>query len=282
MGDAYHIDIPVDGVFYTKTKFGIDKIFMRSGSNVLYLARLDDSSIFTISYISDIGYKDGMVFVVGKSDVIQEVDNFRLLDIRSNVQFNAVDNTKYDDSAAAYKNSIDNLGKRIDVLFCDVGHLDHVCLLSCYPCFVLCIKVGRWGMSEKEVEFNVDFLAKWLETMADMEELMDGHIHEHDMVGQNIVEHGMKEQDMCHMVKEGKNEDIYKFTTVVQKAFGNIKWNLAEISWNDKKPFTTKELDDINLGTSVLYLARDASVVVVTISHLPDIVGTISTFPSYL
>ncbi|GJY05225.1 RNA-directed DNA polymerase, eukaryota, partial [Tanacetum coccineum] len=157
----YRVRNPVSPKLTASICSGIDKIFMRSGSNVLYLARLDDSSIFTISYISDIGYKDGMVFVVGKSDVIQEVDNFRLLDIRSNVQFNAVDNTKYDDSAAAYKNSIDNLGKRIDVLFCDVGHLDHVCLLSCYPCFVLCIKVGRWGMSEKEVEFNVDFLAKW-------------------------------------------------------------------------------------------------------------------------
>ncbi|GJT78805.1 ulp1 protease family, C-terminal catalytic domain-containing protein [Tanacetum coccineum] len=83
---------------------------------------------------------------------------------------------------------------------------------------------------------------------ADMEELMDGHMDEHDMVGQNIVEHGMKEEDMRHTKHwnlfiivpqqntgfildsdmEGKNEDSYKFTNVVQKAFGNMKWNLVE------------------------------------------------------
>ncbi|PWA53690.1 hypothetical protein CTI12_AA442640 [Artemisia annua] len=76
---------------------------------------------------------------------------------------------------------------------------------------------------------------------------------------------------------EGKNEESYEFTNVVQKAFGNMKWNLVEcnqqrhywecgyfvmkwmhqfvthqqhsfpktVPWNDKKPFTAKELDDI-------------------------------------
>ncbi|PWA78588.1 hypothetical protein CTI12_AA212630 [Artemisia annua] len=44
---------------------------------------------------------------------------------------------------------------------------------------------------------------------------------------------------------EGKNEESYEFTNVVQKALGNMKWNLVEMPWNDKKPFTTKELDDI-------------------------------------
>ncbi|GJS11811.1 probable mediator of RNA polymerase II transcription subunit 36b [Tanacetum coccineum] len=100
----YRVRNPVSPKLTESICSGIDKIFVRSGSNVLYLARLDNSSIFTNSYI----------LVV------------RLLDIRSNVQFIAVDNTKYEDSTAAYKNSIDNLGKRIDVLFCDVGHLDQV------------------------------------------------------------------------------------------------------------------------------------------------------------
>nr|GEX20554.1 ulp1 protease family, C-terminal catalytic domain-containing protein [Tanacetum cinerariifolium] len=77
--------------------------------------------------------------------------------------------------------------------------------------------------------------------------------------------------------REGKNEESYEFTNVVHKAFGNMKWNLVEcnqqrhyweceyyvmkwmhqfvthqqhtfletVTWNDKKPFTTKELDDI-------------------------------------
>ncbi|GKD49476.1 hypothetical protein Tco_1278452, partial [Tanacetum coccineum] len=29
---------------------------------------------------------------------------------------------------------------------------------------------------------------------------------------------------------EGKNEKSYKFTNVVQKAFGNMKWNLIEVN----------------------------------------------------
>ncbi|GJY31183.1 ulp1 protease family, C-terminal catalytic domain-containing protein, partial [Tanacetum coccineum] len=83
---------------------------------------------------------------------------------------------------------------------------------------------------------------------------------------------------------EGKNEESYKFTNVVQQAFGNMKWNLVECNqqrhywecgyclmkwmhqfvthqqhsfpktmpWNDKKPFTTKELDDIGPFMSLL------------------------------
>nr|GEW91569.1 hypothetical protein [Tanacetum cinerariifolium] len=43
---------------------------------------------------------------------------------------------------------------------------------------------------------------------------------------------------------EGKKES-YEFTNVVHKVFGDMKWNFIEVPWNDKKPFTTKELDDI-------------------------------------
>ncbi|GKA66417.1 uncharacterized mitochondrial protein-like protein [Tanacetum coccineum] len=44
---------------------------------------------------------------------------------------------------------------------------------------------------------------------------------------------------------ERKNEESYEFTNVVHKEFGNMKWNLVEMPWNDKQPFTTKDLDDI-------------------------------------
>ncbi|PWA99856.1 mediator of RNA polymerase II transcription subunit 36a [Artemisia annua] len=119
----YRVMNPILSKLAASIHAGIKKIYVGPGSNVLYVPG-DDSCAFTISYLSDIVGKDGMVFVAAKQDLMQNNNFIGLLNTRSNVQFVAVGNTTHQDSAAVCKNSIDNFGKKIDVLFCDVGYVD--------------------------------------------------------------------------------------------------------------------------------------------------------------
>lgn len=134
----YRVMNPIMSKLAASIHAGIKNIYVRPGSNVLYLAGDDICACaFTISYISDIVGKDGMVFVTVKQGLIQDGVGINLLNTRSNVQFIVVGNTTHQDSAAVCKNNIDSLGKKIDVLFCDVGYVDQVDYLVAFASVIM-------------------------------------------------------------------------------------------------------------------------------------------------